>query len=135
MLRTALAFVAMLLATSVTVADNHQAPKKLKALIVDGQNNHNWRATTPILKRALLFSSRFTVDVATSPPRDTKGFAPDFSKYDVIVSNYNGRDWPKATQKALEKFMSEGGGLVVVHAADNSFPKWPAYNEMIGVGG
>jgi uncharacterized protein len=31
--------------------------------------------------------------------------------------------------------MKNGGGLVVVHAADNAFPNWPAYNEMIGVGG
>jgi type 1 glutamine amidotransferase len=28
-----------------------------------------------------------------------------------------------------------GGGLVVVHAADNAFAGWPAFNEMIGVGG
>ena len=31
--------------------------------------------------------------------------------------------------------MRKGGGLVVVHAADNSFGDWPAYNEMIGLGG
>jgi hypothetical protein len=37
-------------------------------------------------------------------------------------------------ETALEKFVSGGGGLVVVHAANNSFPNWPAYNEMIGLG-
>ena len=26
---------------------------KLKALIIDGQNNHNWRETTPVLKKDL----------------------------------------------------------------------------------
>ena len=31
--------------------------------------------------------------------------------------------------------MRGGGGFVAVHAADNSFPKWPEYNEMIGLGG
>jgi hypothetical protein len=31
--------------------------------------------------------------------------------------------------------MNSGGGLVVFHAADNSFPKWEAYNKMIGLGG
>jgi mono/diheme cytochrome c family protein len=31
--------------------------------------------------------------------------------------------------------MSGGGGLVVVHAADNAFPGWKAFNDLIGVGG
>jgi len=31
--------------------------------------------------------------------------------------------------------IQNGGGLVVIHAADNSFPNWPAYNQMIGLGG
>ena len=30
--------------------------------------------------------------------------------------------------------MGNGGGLVIYHAANNSFPNWPAYNEMIGLG-
>ena len=34
-----------------------------------------------------------------------------------------------------EKFIENGGGLVVFHAADNSFPEWEAYNKMIGLGG
>src|SRR5262249_28282030 len=32
-------------------------------------------------------------------------------------------------------YMREGGGFVSVHAADNAFAEWPAYNEMIGIGG
>jgi type 1 glutamine amidotransferase len=31
--------------------------------------------------------------------------------------------------------MRNGGGFVSVHAADNAFPNWPAFNDMIGVGG
>jgi hypothetical protein len=31
--------------------------------------------------------------------------------------------------------MKNGGGLVVVHAADNSFPEWLEFNRMIGLGG
>jgi type 1 glutamine amidotransferase len=45
--------------------------KKIRVVIIDGQNNHNWRATTPILKKALEDCGRFTVDVATSPPLPT----------------------------------------------------------------
>ncbi len=35
----------------------------------------------------------------------------------------------------FEKYVAGGGGLVVVHGADNAFPDWPAYNEMTGIGG
>ncbi|HEY3319041.1 MAG TPA: ThuA domain-containing protein [Planctomycetota bacterium] len=110
---------------------------KIAALIVDGQNNHNWKADTPLLKKALEASGRFTVDVATSPPGkgDMSTFKPDFSKYAVIVSNYNGDPWSPDTKKAFEAYMSAGGGLVIVHAADNSFPEWVEFNKMIGIGG
>ncbi|MDZ4817473.1 MAG: hypothetical protein SGJ20_00715 [Planctomycetota bacterium] len=43
------------------------AAEKLKALIVDGQNNHDWKATTPVMKKQLEDSELLTVDVATSP--------------------------------------------------------------------
>jgi len=109
----------------------------LKALIVDGQNNHDWQATTPVLKSLLEETGLFTVEVATSPakkqPMDS--FKPNFSKYDVIVSNYTGDDWPKETQNALVEYMNNGGGLVIFHAADNAFPKWKEWNEMIAIGG
>ena len=49
--------------------------------------------------------------------------------------NYDGPDWPADLRAQFEKYVSDGGGLVIVHAADNAFPDWPAYNEMIGIGG
>jgi type 1 glutamine amidotransferase len=113
------------------------AADKLKALIIDGQNNHNWRATTPILQAALESSGRFTVEVATSPAhgQSMEEFKPDFAKYNVIVLNYNGDSWSAATMTAFEDYVTNGGGAVSVHAADNSFPHWVEYNKMIGVGG
>lgn len=110
----------------------------LPVLLIDGQNNHDWKATTPVMKKILEDSGLFTVEVATAPPGpgpELEAFKPNFSKYKVVLSNYNGADWSEATQRALEKYMAGGGGLVVVHAADNSFPQWKAYNEMIAVGG
>ena len=35
---------ALALATPAAFADHHE---KISVLIVDGQNNHNWKATTP----------------------------------------------------------------------------------------
>jgi type 1 glutamine amidotransferase len=32
-------------------------------------------------------------------------------------------------------FVKGGGGLVIVHAANNAFGDWPEYNAMIGLGG
>jgi uncharacterized protein len=112
------------------------AEPPLSALIVDGQNNHDWPSTTPLLKKMLEDSGLFRVDVATSPPggQDLKDFLPEFAKYNVIVSNYNGAPWSDAAQRALVEYVRGGGGLAVIHAANNAFPEWPEYNEMIGLG-
>src|SRR5207247_9740172 len=39
------------------------------------------------------------------------------------------------TQRAFEEYVRNGGGFISYHAADNAFPEWRAYNEMIGLGG
>jgi len=106
----------------------------VKVLIVDGQNNHNWRATTPVLKAILEDAGIFKVDTATTP-KSMADFKPEFSKYDVVLLNYNGADWPESVRRDFVAFVRSGGGVVVVHAADNSFPEWKEYNEMIGLGG
>ncbi|NQT02102.1 MAG: DUF1080 domain-containing protein [Planctomycetes bacterium] len=123
---------------NIRIQDISRANKKiLKALIVDGQNNHDWKRTTPVLKSLLEDTGLFSVDVATSPAKgqSMNFFRPIFPKYDVIVANYTGDDWPKQTQDALVEYMENGGGLVIYHAADNAFPKWKEWNEMIAIGG
>ena len=113
------------------------AAAPIKVLLVDGQNNHDWKTTSPVLKQILEETKLFVVEVATSPAKggDMAAFKPDFAAYQVVVSNYNGEAWSSATQEALEKYVSGGGGFVPVHAANNSFPEWKGYNEMIGLGG
>ncbi len=117
------------------------AASPMKVLIIDGQNNHDWKHTTPVLKQLLEETKLFTVDVVTTPPKggDFSTFNPDFSKYKVVVGNYNefpaGDKWPDAVKSAFEQFVHGGGGFVSYHAADNAFPDWSAYNLMIGIGG
>jgi len=112
------------------------AAGKLKVLIIDGQNNHNWRATTPVMKWALEQTGRFTVDVSTTPGGAIgDAWHPKFSDCDAILLNYNGQSWPAAVQQDFVTYMRRGGGLVVVHAADNTFGDWKEFNAMIGVGG
>lgn len=128
-----LACVAMLAVSAAAVA----AEPTLKALIVDGQNNHgNWPTTTRMMKKYLEETGLFAVDVATTAKEGTdSSFKPEFGKYQVVVSNYNGADWPRETQEAFVKYVAGGGGFVVVHAANNSFGNWKEYNEIIGLGG
>lgn len=116
------------------------ATDKINVLLVDGQNNHNWKGTTPAIKAMLEKSGRFTVDVLTSPPRGTQDksawdqFHADFSKYQVVFSNYNGDNWPEEFNKGLEAFIEHGGGLYILHAANNAFPGWENWNKMIALG-
>jgi type 1 glutamine amidotransferase len=125
-----LCFLAVLLCANTFAAT-------IPSLIIDGQNNHDYKTTTPHLKKVLEETGLFTVDVATTPPAkgDMSVFKPDFKKYRVIISNYNGEPWPKETDEAFVAYVRNGGGFVSVHAADNAFPEWKEYNEMIGLGG
>ncbi len=113
------------------------ASDPLRVLLVDGQNNHAiWPKTTELMKAILEDTGRFAVEIARTKPKGIdEDFSPEFTKYHVVVSNYNGEEWPEATKTAFESFVAGGGGLVVVHAADNAFPAWPAWNRMIGLGG
>ncbi|XZE54004.1 family 16 glycoside hydrolase [Planctomycetaceae bacterium SH139] len=125
------------LAPHLVEGQSVHAQGPIRALVIDGQNNHNWKVTTPLIKQTLEATGLFEVEVATAPaagePMET--FKPNFDAYGVVISNYNGQPWAAATQTAFEQFIAGGGGFVCVHAADNSFPKWPAYNRMIGLGG
>ena len=134
-----------LLAAAGTAAPVQKAGSKLRVVLIDGQNNHDWRSTTPVMKKALEDTGRFRVDVSTYlNPNDKRGlpagwksvpFPPDLSKYDVVLSNYNGASWPKEFNHALDVRLKEGKvGLVIVHAANNSFGGWKEYNQMIGMG-
>lgn len=152
-----------LFAVSLLFSLSASAAEKLKALIVDGQNNHAvWPKSTVMMKQYLESSGLFTVEVARTrfisnfqrekdwlplagapeaegkdKPVPDPSFSPDFTKYNIVVSNfgYGAADWPEQTRKNLEEYMKNGGGLVVVHAANNSWANWPEFNKMIGLGG
>lgn len=112
--------------------------KQSKVLIIDGQNNHsNMKKASGEIKKYLEETGLFQVDIISTPPQggDMETFQPKFSDYNVLVMNYNGDSWSMKTKKAFEDYISKGGGMVSVHAADNAFPEWPAYNQMIGIGG
>ncbi|SNR44697.1 Type 1 glutamine amidotransferase (GATase1) [Maribacter sedimenticola] len=149
-----------------------EPPAKLKALIIDGQNNHYvWPKTTMMIKDYLEQTELFTVEIErmdsvwlgikynqsrpeaytmfiedyplndkeyaiSDAPITTSDFTVNFSDYDLIVSNLGERSplWPADTRKAFEDYMAKGGGLVVLHAANNAWGEWEEYNKMIGLG-
>lgn len=85
----------------------------LKALIVTGQSNHNWRLSTPIVMQILKQTNLFEVDIAISPKEDGNGdmekFKPDFGAYDVVVLNYVGDSWSEQTKEAFVEYVKSGG--------------------------
>jgi uncharacterized protein len=133
-------FAVLLLAAVCSTAAQAAAP--IRTMLLDGEQGgpyHKWQETSPYLKRMLDDTGLFQVDVVTAPPADGDfaNFKPDWSKYQVIVSNYDVPDerWSAELKASFEQYVRNGGGLVSVHAADNAFPGWKEYNLMIGVGG
>jgi type 1 glutamine amidotransferase len=108
-----------------------------KTLIITGQNNHDWKTSSPILKQILDETGLFASEIVITPEQggDMNKFNPDFSKFRLVVLDYNGDSWSEKTNTAFIEYVRNGGGVVVYHAADNSFPGWKEYNEMTGLGG
>lgn len=111
----------------------------ISVLIIDGESSqyHNWEVVTAVLKKELEEAQIFQVTVATAPQHDGdfSSFKPEFNKYKAILWNYDAQDLPASLRTQLEQYVKEGGGLVVVHAADNAFPDWREFNLMSGIGG
>ncbi|MCE7038945.1 ThuA domain-containing protein [Dyadobacter sp. CY312] len=117
------------------------AQKPMRIMILDGESNpyHRIDIGTQIMKKLLEEYKPFQVEVVSAPGKDGdfSNFMPRFIDYQAIVLNYDvpTERWPDALKKSFEQYMSNGGGLVIVHAANNSFPGWVEFNKMVGVGG
>lgn len=144
----------------------------LKALIIDGSNNHYvWPKTTFMMKDYLEGTGLFEVSIyrldsvwlgikynpnrpvpyegyiadypvgeaapaISKDPLQAADVSLDFSQYDVVISNLGASTprWPAATERQFEEYVQKGGGFVVVHAANNAWGDWDAFNQMIGLG-
>jgi type 1 glutamine amidotransferase len=106
----------------------------IRVLILSGQNNHEWKATTPKLKEILEKEGRFKVDISESPGLLT---ARSLEPYDAVLSNWNsfgrgpeGEAWPEETRRAYLDFVRRGKGHAVVHAGSASFRDWKEYGNL-----
>lgn len=106
---------------------------KIKTLIITGQGEDNlvWtQAVQSILDASELFSTK----IVTTPPegQDMSQFNPDFSKYDLVVIDYEGDAWLEKSVASLKEFVENGGGVVRVHSksqAGSPVPSSVSFSE------
>jgi len=132
-----IAKIALLCILSLTICSEIAGQQKIKTMIVTGQDgSHWWQGGSEAIKMILENSNLFTVDIHITPDwnEDISGFNPDFKKYDLVVINYGGTTWAEKTRTKFEKYVADGGGVVVVHSSVVGMDDWKGYNEMIGLG-
>ena len=120
-----------------------QADGQSSVLIVDGFSNHDLKQTSSVSRDILEETGMFSVSVSTTPSSAQdpgwQSWNPEFAEYDVVVQNCNNINnknlrWPTSIEKELENYVRNGGGLYILHSANNSFSEWDQYNLMIGMG-
>lgn len=132
-IKLAILQILIILGTSSSIL----AQKTIKTMVVTGQDgNHWWKGSSDALKQILENSGLFKVDIAVTPDweGDISQFNPDFDQYDLVVINYSGNTWAEPTRKKFENYVSQGGGVVVMHSSIVSMDDWLEYNKMIGLG-
>jgi hypothetical protein len=111
-----------------------QAPPKIQALIITGQNGHDWRATTPLLRKHLEDTGKFEVRVV----EEFRGAGPEtLAPYDLVVLNYFERRrpelrWGERAENALLDYVRGGKGLVMYHFSVAAFDGWEEYEKLSG---
>lgn len=133
-------YAALTLSAALLSAAPARAEGPIKLLIITGDNAHDWKATTPVLKQFLTDSGKFQVDVTDTPAKDLTD--ENLAKYDVLLLNYHdarkpeGSVWTDANKKAFLKAVRDGKGLVVYHFASAAFarPNWPEFEQAIAGG-
>ncbi|HEY6744026.1 MAG TPA: ThuA domain-containing protein [Lapillicoccus sp.] len=118
------------------------SPVPIRTLIVTGMTDihHDWRATTPALKRLLESTGRFEVRVTEEFRGATRA---TIDAYDLVVLNYYGRHDPwrdvpeqrfgPQTEQALFDFVASGRGLIAYHPTLAGGVGWdPEYERLLG---
>ena len=72
--------VAALLIIPLIISQIASATDQIKVLLISGQNNHNWRVTTPLIVSALKVTERFEVVVCNEIEKMNR----DLSKIEKI---------------------------------------------------
>jgi type 1 glutamine amidotransferase len=101
---------------------------------------HDIRTLPPILEKVLDQVGGFQV-TRLEPPRDKAPNDPNHlakladirrSDYDVLLFYTSGYNLNDAQERALEKFVEDGGGIVAIHGASGSFGNSKVWLRLLG---
>lgn len=106
------------------------AQDRLPILLVTGANNHDWEHTSRVLEEFLEATGRFDVTL-TSTPKATLA-REDLTGFAAIFLDYNGPRWGVPAEQAFLRAVRGGVGVVVMHASNNAFPGWEAFETLVG---
>ena len=117
-MKRGMVWLAACLVGGIAFAEAPAKPGLLRALVVSGASDHDWRSTTPYIVRALENSGRFDVRVTQAFTGST---VATLKSFDLLVLDYHGPRWGEATEKAVEEFVRSGKGLLSVHETSYAF--------------
>jgi type 1 glutamine amidotransferase len=105
-----------------------------KVVIVTGIDypGHKWKETAPVLAELLRRDPRLKVDVVETPAFLA---SPKLNDYNTVVLHFMNWESPDPGEQArqnLAHFVSEGGGMVLVHFACGAFQGWPEFEKLAG---
>ncbi|MEM8865869.1 MAG: ThuA domain-containing protein, partial [Planctomycetota bacterium] len=141
MLRLAPTLIFTTLLAGSVFADHHEGDQaadeqgKIRVLMMTGQNNHDWKKTTPALVEIINATGEFELTVDEKPWE----LSPNsFDQCDVVFSNWS--MWPNLEQdpwspevkQAFLDYMQQGGGLVVMHAGSSIHYQWSEFQALVG---
>jgi uncharacterized protein len=129
-------FVTILLAGAIFCLSACNKGAAYQSLIITGQGDHNWKVSSSVLKLVLDQTGLFSTRIMVTPGKgeDMEKFNPDFSKYNLIVLDYNGDSWTKKVKTAFVDYVRNGGGIIIYGESNHSFSDWKEFNEIIGLG-
>ena len=115
--------------------------KPVRLLIITGDEFHDWKTTTGLMRDFLSAGGKIQVDVTSKPTDDLTD--ENLAKYDALLLNYkdtakgaSDTKWSDANKEAFLKAVKGGKGLVVTHYASAAFtkPNWPEFEKAIAGG-
>src|SRR3974390_3492056 len=116
----------LLLSAAACLGQAAAPAPKLQALIITGQNGHDWRGTTPLLRKMLEDTGRFEV----RGTEEFRGAGPEtLAPYALVIINYyDSRKpallWGERADQGRLVYVRSGNLLVVYHFSVAAFDGW-----------
>lgn len=85
-----------------------------KTLLITGQGRSDWKASSEAVKQILDETGLFSTVIYNYPEQggDASGLPAKFSKYKLVVIDFNGDKWLTENSKAVMDYVKDGGGVV-----------------------